>query len=775
MRETLLLTRDWHFHKGDIAVPRPTDKGPVYMQSKTERKLVGPAAFHYADQADSDDQNIHRGSDFWQMVDLPHDYIIDQDNCPTENNANGYFRYDNAWYRKHFTVDKRWLDKRVTLQFDGIAGMSTVYLNGCLLKHNFSSYNSFEIDVSAYLRFGKENVLAVYVNTEQFEGWWYQGGGIYRNVRLVATNKVAIDLYGVYAPAVRTGEHSWQVAFETTVLNSDYAPCPVRAESRILDKRGHAISVASGEGTVQLQDKLTLRYTAAVEDPELWDIDSPALYTVETTLYSGDTAIDADTTRIGFRTVTVSPEEGLFLNGRHVKINGVCAHQDFGLTGLAVPDNVARYKVQLYKEMGANGFRTSHYQNCTATMDALDEMGFLVMDEARWFEVNDEAVEQMETLVKRDRNRPSVIFWSTGNEEPCMTTEMGRRIHLTLKQKILKLDRTRLITSACNWPYESTIFADCDVIGINYNLHSYDKVHATYPQIPVLASECCATGTTRDWNMGSNWTLGRLVDRDTDSSEEFLGREKTWKFLNERPYIIGGYQWAATEHRGEAVWPTVCSKSGALDLFLQRKGAFYQNQSLWTRTPMAHILNHWNLKGMENEPVEVWVYTNCDELELFLNGKSCGRKAIEPFGHGQWTVPYAPGRLEVKGYRNGILAAEDCRQTSKAPARLRLTMENSCRADGQELAIFTCTCVDEDGLYVPDAAEYVTLSVEAPARLVGTGSDNCDHIRVTEPSRQMYAGRIAVAVRPEAGQESLTLYARSAACGLCRLRVQLET
>lgn len=774
MRQERLLNEGWLFHRGDIPVNRPVTKGPVYMQSKTERKLIGPAAYLYCDDPDPYAQPHEIRSQRWEPVTLPHDYVVDQDADENENSAFGYLHYDNAWYRKHFTLDRDAEGKRILLRFDGIAGRSTVYLNGCLMRHNFSAYNTFEVDISDYAYFDRENVLAVYVNTEEWEGWWYQGGGIYRDVHLTITEPVAIDLWGVYAPCRKTGDKTWQIDFETTVVNADYGDCDVRVLCRVLAPDGTCAVTAAGEGAVPLRDKAVIRCSATVTDPLLWDCDHPNLYAVRATLLREGRSVDETTTRIGFRTVELSREQGLLLNGRKTVIKGVCAHQDFGLTGLAVPDNVARYKLRLIKEMGANGYRTSHYQQTEAYMDALDEMGFLVMDEARWFENTPEAVEQLSALVRRDRNRPSVILWSTSNEEPHHVTDVGRRLHRAVAAQIRKLDNTRPITAAEDKePELSTIYRDCDIAGINYHLEAYDAVHRMYPNKLLFASECCATGTTRDWNFATN-DRGRVRDKDVDTNELFLGREKTWKFLMERPYVIGGFQWAAVEHRGEATWPALCSKSGALDLFLQKKGAFYQNRSLWTGAPMVHIVPHWNFRGMEGQPVLVTVYTNCDTLELFLNGNSLGVKRIERFGHGEWSVPYAPGTLEVRGYRQGVLAASDRRVTTGKPQSLRLTLDNDFTANGRDLALFTCECLDGEGLAVPDADELVHFSVAAPGRLIGTGSDNCDPIRISAPTRKMYMGKIRIAVKPAPGQKVLELMARSENCGIAVLRVPCE-
>ena len=443
------------------------------------------------------------------------------------------------------------------------------------------------------------------------------------------------------------------------------------------------------------------------------------------------------------------------------------------MTGLAVPDNILRYKMELIREMGANGFRTAHYQHPAAAMDAMDELGFLVMDEARWFESTEESLKQLEALVKRDRNRPSVIFWSTGNEEPHFITDVGRRIHRALAARIRQLDPTRYITAAEDKsPEKSTIYGDCDVVGINYNLNIYDKVHELCPDQAIFASECCATGTTRDWHYPSE-NKGRIRDKDRDTNNWFLGRERTWKFLMSRPYVIGGYQWAAVEHRGEATWPAVCSKSGALDLFLQKKGAFYQNLSHWSEKPMAHIVPHWNFRGLEDEEITVTVYTNCEELELFLNGKSLGCQTIERYGHGEWNVPYVPGKLEVIGRNNGEIAARHTRETTGRAERLRLTADNSFTANGRDLALFTCECLDAEGRVVPDAAEFVQFSVEEPAVIIGTGSDHCDHIHVSAHERKMYMGKIRIAVKPAKGQQRMVLTAMSDRCGVTKLVTEI--
>lgn len=392
MRQEILLNDGWLFHKGDIAEPVSPDKGFVYMQSKTERKKSGPAAFAFPDTP-----NAFIGSLLspikWEYVRIPHDYILFQDCDKNENCCFGYFRYENAWYRKHFSLPENSENKRILLRFDGIAGKSVIYLNGCLMKHNFSSYNTFEIDITDYVYFEKENVIAVSVSAEDFEGWWYKGGGIYRDVHLTLTENTAIDLFGVYAPAKKIGENLWEINFETTVVNANYEDKTVNVKSSIIAPAGTVIAESDGKGNISARSKAVLKYSAVIKNPLLWDCGNPNLYTVKTVIIENGKEIDESYTRIGFRTAEFTVDRGFLLNGKPVYINGVCAHQDFGLTGLAVTENIAKYKMSLIKEMGANGYRTSHYMQTESYLDACDELGILVFDEARWFESTPEAFE----------------------------------------------------------------------------------------------------------------------------------------------------------------------------------------------------------------------------------------------------------------------------------------------------------------------------------------------------------------------------------------------
>ena len=764
MREKINFDKKWLFHKGDIDIPLPADKGPVYTSSKTERMHWGPASRFYNGTPDDFSRTYELSAHKWEYVDLPHDYIIKEVPTEDQNNALGFFKYDNAWYRKKFVLPEEDKGKRLTLLFEGVATHTTVYLNGCLLKHNFCGYNSFEVDITDYVKIGgEENVLAVYVQYYGHEGWWYEGAGIYRHVWLNKTNSISVDLWGVYVAPKKLENGEWEVKVETTIRNDRYEDEKVNASSFIIDENGNVVAEAQTEIDIHLREKATATYYTIVKDPMLWDTDTPHLYTVKTILSVNGEEVDNYTTRTGFRTFNFVKDEGLFVNDKPVKIKGVCAHQDFGLTGKAVSDNIYRYRIEMLKEMGANGYRTSHYPHSEATMDALDELGFIVMDETRWFDSTDEGMEQLEMLVKRDRNRPSVLFWSVGNEEPHHGTEEGRRICKSMMARVRKYDNTRYVMSAVDAPQNSTVYDELDAIGINYNLNKYDEVHEKYPDKPIFASECCATGSTRGWYDEDFPQKAFLSAYDKDTNEWFLGREKTWKFMCERKWIIGEYQWIAFEHRGEAVWPRLCSQSGAIDLYLQKKDAFYQNQTHWIDDrPIVHLLPHWNFKGREGEIIKVFAYTNCEELELFLNGNSQGVQKIEKYGHGEWYVPYEFGELKVEARNNGKTVCCDIRETTGAAVKLNMVLENTVNnANGEDVALISCYCTDSQGREVPDAQPFVEFHSNNLGSIIGTGSDITDHIPPHITSRKMRAGRISVAVKVGETPGDLKVYAQS--------------
>lgn len=786
MREKISLNSAWQFHEGEIEVASTCRKGPLYAQAKTERYRRGPASVAYLDH--HDDYGGIKNMPYlpakreithekWEKVNLPHDYVIGKTPHEEGNNALGFLDQEPAWYRKHLEISPKDVGKRLVLYFEGVTDRCEVFFNGSPMYVNDCGYVPFEVDITDFVRFGEDNVIAVHITPIGSEGWWYNGGGIYRNVWLEKTEWMAVERYGVFVAPRKTAADTWEVPVSVEVRNSGYEAATAKVKTTLLDPNGKVVGEMCGECTVREQDVSKVEMCATVENPLLWDIESPTLYSTVTEIYVDDTLMDRKEDTFGFRTVEFTADHGMFLNGRHVKLKGVCGHGDFGLTGKAVADNIHRLKVRMIKEMGANAYRCSHYPQSDCLMDEFDRQGILVMAETRWFSSAPSSLDDLRTLVRRDRNHPSVIMWSVGNEEHYFIKPEGERIAKRMTCEIKKLDDTRpVMTANDKTPEQCTVYGIVDLIGINYHLQLFDLIHEKYPEKPIFSSENCATGSTRGWYYDEDATHGYLPAYDRDTNEWFLGREKTWKYFMEREWHMGGFQWIAFEHRGEAVWPRLCSQSGAIDLYLQRKDAFYQNQSLWSEKPMIHLLPHWNFPERMGEAIKVWAYTNCDEAELFLDGESLGRKAIEPFGHGEWLVSYRPGELKVVGYRNGEPIVTDMRETTGKPVALKLRAENAedVRANGKDIALFTCVCVDSEGREVPDASAFVQFHANALGTVVGTGSDVSDHVAVTCPDRRMRAGTISIAVRVGQKAGDLVLYAHADGLDAASIKLQIK-
>lgn len=750
-RTRIKLNENWHFHEGDIENTPLTDKNSAYQHAKTRRALGGPASVGYNSNPDNWDTSRPHPSEPWVSVNLPHDYIITQTPDPKNNNTLGYFSYGNAWYRKQFRLEESDADCRITLTFEAVSTEATVWVNGCKMAHHHTGYTPFIIDITDIANFGGDNVIAVYVQSGDHESWWYEGAGIVRHVWLEKTAMISVDDWGVFVRPQKADDGIWHCPADITVRNDLFADTEVCVHTAVIDETGAVLAEAEDTLAVPCKDKREITLSMEVQSPLLWDTDDVHMHTLRTTLCdTAGTILDTLDTRFGFRDIRFDPEEGFFLNGRSVKINGVCCHQDYGLTGRAMPDNIHVYRTRLLREMGANGYRCAHYPTSEYAMDVFDDMGMLVMDEVRWFSTAKEHMDELETLIRRDRNHPSVILWSMGNEEPFFAADHGRRIMQSMVALTHKLDPTRPTTAAVNITSARENIQDIvDVMGTNYYIEDLDTLHAKYPDKPIISAECCAMGTTRGWYYPDDPVRGYIYAFNRVGNDWVHARDITWKHFIARPFVSGGYQWAGIEHRGETVWPRLCSQAGALDLFLVKKDAFYQNLSMWSEEPMVHILPHWNLPALIGQTIPVIVCTNCDTLELFVNGVSQGVQSIEPCGFGQWDVVYQPGCVSVKGYRNGVLCAEETLSTTKAPHRLHLEVQNDGEfsANGEDLIVVHCTVLDEDGTLVPDASPYVSFTASGAALLIGTGSDISDHIPPQNPCRRMRAGVIAIALR----------------------------
>ena len=747
----------WLFHLGDVELHRGISHNDIYGTSKAGSCPGVPQPDFYCDPAD------------WKRVDLPHDWSV---KLPFDKNGSpsrGYKPKGKAWYRKQFALGEELKDKNITLEFDGAAKDCFVYFNGSLLKRHYSSYAPFTVDITDRAYFdGTPNVLAVYLDAEGWEGWWYEGAGLYRHVRLVAKEKVSVAQYGIFV-CPRFADGVWSCPAQVTLENTGYSPAETVLHCEILNKHtGEVIAADEAQVAVESGGRAVHMFDFAVKDPELWDIDSPNLYTCRVWLGGG---ADGDSVDFGFRTIRFDAEKGFFLNGRNVKIFGTCNHQDHGGIGVAIPDSVHKYRISRLKEMGTNAYRCAHGMPHAELLDECDRAGMLVMNENRSFETSEQCLEELRTMILRDRNHPSVIMWSIFNEEPLQGTEQGRRMAQRMRAEIHRLDDSRFVTGAMNGGVTEADSAAqaLDVAGMNYQLYAYDEFHAKFPEIPVIGSETTSTFAVRGCYK-TEMDKHLISCYDEDPADWGNTVRQTWQTLCTRDFAAGGFMWTGFDYLGEPTpfeYPSVSSFFGMMDTCGFAKDAFWLCKSIFTpaeEQPVVHLLPHWNFKGREGEKIRVMSHTNCEEAELFVNGRSLGRKRVDKLHQTEWQAEYRAGEIKLIGYNKGIPAAECVRQTTGEAARIKIECANVSPLEmgGLDAAIVNFIAVDCEGREVPDFCGEIAISAEG-GEVIGTanGDPNC-HEPFDSARRSLFNGRAQAIIRPAAEAALLTI---SAECG----------
>lgn len=747
------MDREWRFHLGEIHTEVVNSHSAVYIASKAGN-VTGAGGRIWDDSE-------------WRVLDLPHDYLSESNFAPDNLLSHGYRTRSNAWYRKSFILDKSMEDKQLLLCFEGTAVNAEFYFNGSLMARSFSAYTETVFDISERAFFdGRANVLAVHINGLETEGWWYEGAGIYRHVRLYAKNKLHIAHNGIFAkPTLKKGtKNSWNVELETTVENSDYSPTNLSIHAAIYDGERLIAENTSATATCDYASKKAILQRLSVSRPTRWDVDNPKLYTLKVdVIYNGE-IVDSESTRIGFRTFSIDAQKGFFLNGRPLKIKGTCNHQDHAGVGVAVPDSVQYYRIQRLKEMGTNAYRCSHNLPNKEILDACDELGLIVMDENRRFETRDEVLQYLEIMVRRDRNHPSVIFWSLFNEEPLQNTVEGGRIFRKMRSVVEHLDDSRLIMGAINGNMEGS-GQYMDVAGINYWLGAVPTMHEKYPNLPVIGSENNSAVSTRGCYKSDKVNAHVLANYDEEVVPWGQNIRTTWEFTRKNDYFAGIFIWTGFDYRGEPTpfeWPSVSSQFGIMDTCGFPKDSFYFNKACFTDKPMVHLLPHWNWK--KGETVRVMAVSNCDEVELFLNGKSLGKKPNDICTNNpEWQVDFVPGRISAKAYRNGKVVAKAEQRTAGKPYCLKIeTNTLEIKNDGQDTVVVNVSVRDKKGIVVPFADNLVKFDVigDGFVRGVGNGDPN-SHELDNIPERHAYCGLCQALVTSKLGAEKITVCVHS--------------
>ena len=717
-RERLLLDEDWKFHLGD-----DWGTGENLMKAGIS---TGPADPTFCDAS-------------FRTVNLPHDWVVELPFDSKSDRSHGYKPVGKnyptnsvGWYRRTFILPKTDAGKRIWLEFDGVYRDCLVFVNGYSLGRHESGYDSFRYDITDVANCGGENVVAVRVDASKFEGWFYEGAGIYRHVWLEKTAPVAIAPDGIFVFSKfenNLPSDKVEVDVKTQVANSLTNDADTTVAQEILGPTGETVARSEQELIIGAFSKEEGKAKMFFNNPALWSPESPKLYKLITTVSQNDQVIDRKETEFGVRTFAFDTDKGFLLNGKPYPIYGTCNHQDHAGVGTAMPDALQYYRIAQLKKFGCNAYRTSHNAPTPELLDACDHLGMLVMDENRLLGSDPENMALLEGQIRRDRNHASVFIWSICNEEHVQGTPTSARIAETMQRDVHRLDPTRSVTSAVSLGdvYEG-IDGVMDVRGWNYHLEGGDpeNYHRQHPAQPEICTEQASTLATRGIYADD---AGQGFVSAYDNNRGLTRRaEGWWSFVATRPWLSGGFVWTGFDYRGEPTpynWPSISSQFGIVDTCGFPKDSYYYYQAWWTTNPMVHLFPHWNWPGREGQDIDVWCDSNCKEVELFLNGQSLGRKSMKPESHLQWAVKYTPGNLSAKGYNDGQVAAETKVETTGAPAAIQLLPDRSnISADGRDLSLVTVSLVDANGRTVPIADNLVHFNLDGPGKILGVGNGN---------------------------------------------------
>lgn len=753
-RITLSLDKDWRFHLGEIPIKSELSHGYIYGTAKSG-SCKGPMQSDYNTKA-------------WEKINLPHDFSVMQNFDKNGAASWGYKPKGRAWYRKDFILSSEYEGKQITLEFNGIAKDSVIYFNGSILKRNYSSYNSFSVDITdrAYLN-GVPNVLAVFVDATGWEGWWYEGAGIYRHANLVIKNKVNIDRNGVFVKPRKLSETDWNVEISTTINNTNYENAVVELKSFIVKSDTlEQIAEASMDMSVYAMENRVFVQNLRVNSPALWDVENPELYKVISILLLNGEYIDEEETTFGFRTIKFDAKRGFFLNEKPLKIFGTCNHEDYAGVGVAVPDEIFKYKIKRLKEMGSNAYRCSHGMPSKELLDECDKQGMLVMDENRSFETSDQVLSELREMVKRDRNHPSVIMYSIFNEEPLQSTLEGKKMALHMKEEIKKLDNTRYVTGASNGSVrdENGSANVLDVCGINYQPAEYEKFHEMYPDIPIVGSETTSSFSVRGC-YENNDEKHEIMGYDECKSDWGNTVRETWQSIMDKDYVAGGFMWTGFDYLGEPTpytWGSVSSFFGMMDTCGFPKDGYFLSSAIFKSEPVCYVVPHWSYPGKEGKVIKVMSMTNCEEAELFINNISKGKKKVDKLTQVIWNVPFKEGELKLVGYNGGKAVAADIKYTANEVSDLLIKpVSKTVYNDGEYTTLINIFGVDKNGNVVPFADDKFTLEVSGGTLVaMANGNPNC-HEEFTSNERSLFNGCAQAIVRVNEGVKALTITAKT--------------
>ena len=728
-REKACLDAGWRFAMGH------SDGGARDFDA-----VPAGAAFNYFSKAGRGEGAAAEKFDdsTWRLLNLPHDWAVELPFDHRGSHSHGYKALGKnfpensvGWYRRTFDIPQTDLGKRISVVFDGVFRDSQVWVNGFYLGRHSSGYTGFAYDLSDYLNYGGENVISVRVDASLEEGWFYEGAGIYRHVWLEKTSPLHVAHNGTFVRSERDGDDA-VVRITTTVKNDGNEAENVVMLSEIVSSEGQTVAShrmnVSDKSVLNPGESRDFDCSIKVEAPRLWSLEDPNLYTLQTTVLKDGQPVDEYTTPFGIRFIEWTGDKGFFLNGKRVEIKGMNNHQDHAGVGAAIPDSLNVERIRMLKAMGVNAYRCSHNPPTPELLDACDRLGMLVMDENRETGINAQQLDSVRDMMLRDRNHPSIIIWSLGNEEWALEGgDKGARVTATMQNFARQFDDTRPFTVAISGGWGAGSSTVVDVMGFNYITHGdTDDYHRRFPNTPTVGTEDGAGYTTRGIYFEDRKNC-HLTAYDTNVETWFTPiRVSIPHYLN-REWATGQFRWTGFDYRGEPTpfgWPAISSQFGAMDTCGFPKDTYYYYKAWWGSDPVLHLFPHWNWKGREGQPIAVWVYANCNKVELILNGMSLGTKTMEQYGYLEWSVPYAAGTLLAVGYdENGKEVLRDAVETTSEPAAIKLSANTQrLPADGDAVALIRVEVLDADGRPVPTADNRIRFDISGPGRIIGVGN-----------------------------------------------------
>lgn len=739
VREKILIDEGWKFAFGNAADPaKDFGCGTEYFNYLTKANSVhntGPYAQKFNDST-------------WVSVTIPHDWVTNLPYARNASHSHGYktvgYKFPETsvgWYRKNISIPKEDLGKHIAIQFDGIFRNAQVWFNGFYMGTEPSGYATQVYDVTEYVNYGGENLICVRADATLEEGWFYEGAGIYRDAWLLKSASVSVAPFGTFVFAdIKKPYDATVVHVKTEVNNHSLESQQCSVEQRLLDAEGKQVGKAESVNlSLKAKQTLDCEQTIALDNPHLWSTDDPYIYKVETTVKVNGEVTDVYETTTGIREVVFDAQSGFMLNGKPIKLKGVNMHQDHAGVGAAIPDALQAWRIKKLKEFGCNAYRASHNPMTPALLDICDREGLLVIDENRLTGINTEHLRLLENMIKRDRNHPSVILWSDGNEEWGIEYSVqGTRIAAAMREYTRLLDPTRHSTIANAGGSE--MIKGLDVVGFNYIVQNdVDNRKKANPDWKIVGTEETTGCGTRGVYFESKEQPGHMVsmNRGTKPGVENV-IERGWKFYDERPWAAGLFYWTGFDYRGEPnplEYPAHESEFGILDYCGFMKDEAWYLKSVWTDKPVLHIFPHWNLQGHEGETVEIWAYSNCDEVELIVNGKKLGRQTMPKNGHLKWQAVYQPGKVVAIGYKNGKRMLTQQVETTKSAYKIVMkTDRQTISADGRDVAVVTVEVQDTKGRIVPDACPMLTFKLAGDGRILGVGNGDPSYLGADHPN-----------------------------------------